>query len=229
VAEQNGTAPGGLYRKLAEVMAEVGYVQKQGYNSFHKYKYVTEADLIEAVRQKLAERNVVLIPSVVDVGERPVTSDKGKQSTVTTVKVAFTFCDGDTGELHRAEWAGAGDDPADKGLYKAYTGALKYFLMKAFLIATGDDPEGDDGTDRRSAGGPAPSQKAGQITPEQYQAIVAAFQNAESLQPTDLNAWLDQHGAASGADVAQRVAALDSPTAFQLQKWLGEQAKAATA
>ena len=58
--------------------------------------------------------------------------------------------------MHKAEWAGSGDDPADKGLYSAYTGAVKYFLMKAFLIPTGDDPEADEGTDKRAAEKPAP-------------------------------------------------------------------------
>lgn len=134
---------GGLYKKLAAVMAEVGRVPKSGRNQFHKYDYVTEADLVDAVRDKLASRNVAMIPSVVDVGERTITTDRGKESTVTTVRMAFTFCDGDTGETFRAEWAGSGDDAGDKGIYKAYTGGLKYFLMKTFLIATGDDPEND--------------------------------------------------------------------------------------
>jgi hypothetical protein len=88
---------------------------------------------------------------VVSVDGREYTTDRGKQSVVTTVVVAFTFADGDTGAMFRSEWAGQGDDPADKGLYKAYTGALKYFLMKTFLIPTGDDPEADTNTDTRSA------------------------------------------------------------------------------
>lgn len=142
-----------LYAKLAEVMREIGYVEKRGFNDFHKYAYVTEADLVDAVRAKLAERNVVVIPSLSGIDERGVTNAKGKASTITTARVAFTFCDGDSGQTHTAEWAGAGDDPADKGLYKAYTGAVKYFLMKSFLIPTGDDPEADSGTDERSSGG----------------------------------------------------------------------------
>lgn len=140
-----------LYAKLAQVMAEIGYVEKRGHNSFHGYKYVTEADLVDAVRSKLAARNVVVLPSLTGIDERPIKTAKGKDSTITTARVAFTFCDGDSGETHTAEWAGAGDDPADKGLYKAMTGAAKYFLMKSFLIPTGDDPEADAGTDQRAA------------------------------------------------------------------------------
>lgn len=145
--------PKSLYAKLAEVMLEIGYVEKRGHNAFHGYKYVTEADLVDAVRSKLAARNVVVLPSLTGIEERPIKTAKGKDSTITTARVAFTFCDGDTGQTHTSEWAGAGDDPADKGLYKAMTGAAKYFLMKSFLIPTGDDPEADAGTDERAAGG----------------------------------------------------------------------------
>ncbi len=145
------TPEAGLFLKIAQVMAEIGRVEKKGYNDFHKYKYVTEADLVEAVRAKLADRNVALIPGVVSVDGREYTTDRGKNSVVTTVVMSFTFVDGDTGAMFRSEWAGQGDDPADKGLYKAYTGALKYFLMKTFLIPTGDDPEADKSTDERSS------------------------------------------------------------------------------
>jgi hypothetical protein len=142
VSDANGQAS--LYRKLAEVTAEVGHVPKRGRNDFHKYDYVTEADLLDAVRAKLADRHVAVIPSLHEIRERET-----DRSIVTTATVTFTFVDGDTGAMHAAQWAGQGDDPADKGLYKAYTGAMKYFVMKAFLIPTGDDPEADAATDQR--------------------------------------------------------------------------------
>ena len=41
-----------LVSKLAEVMKQVKYIQKTGYNSFHKYKYATESDVTEAVREQ---------------------------------------------------------------------------------------------------------------------------------------------------------------------------------
>ena len=51
-----------LASKLAKVMQEVKYIQKTGYNSFHKYKYATEADVNEKVREELAKQNVALLP-----------------------------------------------------------------------------------------------------------------------------------------------------------------------
>ena len=214
----NELTSGSLYAKLAEVMAEIGYVQKRGRNKFHGYDYVTEADLVDAVREKLAKRNVVVIPSVTAIDERPVTSDKGKHSTITTVRVAFTFCDGDSGEMHRAEWAGAGDDPADKGLYKAYTGAVKYFLMKSFLIPTGDDPEADEGTDKRSADG--------QSSPARYEhPLSPAVKDVKHVGGSDVTVddpWVegirDRAGAFRG-ELREAVTALGGTVPEHVSSW----------
>lgn len=121
-------------------MEEVGRVEKNGYNTFHKYAYVKEDDLVEAVRGKLSERGILLLPSV---------EHCSREDNLTTVILKFTFIDSETTQTYTAQWAGTGDDKGDKGLYKAYTGAVKYFLMKTFLIPTGDDPEGDEKTDKR--------------------------------------------------------------------------------
>lgn len=154
-----------LFRKISEVMGEVGRVEKRGRNDFHKYDYVTEADLVEAVREKLAARQVAILPSVdsVEAG--------GKNGTLWTYRGAFTFVDGESGAMFRCTWAGQGEDQGDKGLYKAYTGALKYFLMKTFLIPTGDDPEGDSETDRRAA---KPSAVVGKGVPKQRPGVPAS-------------------------------------------------------
>ena len=37
--------------KLLEVMKECSYIQKNGTNSFHGYKYATSADVLEKVNQ----------------------------------------------------------------------------------------------------------------------------------------------------------------------------------
>lgn len=135
--------PRGLVRKLAEVMAAVHHIPKRGRNTFHGYDYATEADIVAVVRQELAARQVMLIPQVtgherIELG----TNKKGEpQSPVTLLHMSFTFIDGETGECEQRTWLGSGQDGGDKGIYKAMTGAAKYFLMKTFLMPTGDDPE----------------------------------------------------------------------------------------
>lgn len=157
-----------LHGKLAEVMAEVGRIPKNGYNDFHKYKYVLESDLAEAVRQRLAERGVMLYTSAEEVTREAftITSRQGSRETaVTTVRVKFTAADGESGETFEFWGAGQGEDAGDKGIYKALTGAVKYGLMKLFLIPTGDDPEADSKNDEnpgaRGNAAPESGTKAG--------------------------------------------------------------------
>lgn len=132
--------PRSLVRKLCEVQKSVERIPKNGRNEFHKYDYATESDIVSAIRTELADRNVMLIPSV--TGERRASVGE-KGSWVTTLDMSFEFYDGDSGETIAKPWMGFGSDKEDKGGYKAMTGGAKYFLLKTFLIPTGDDPESD--------------------------------------------------------------------------------------
>lgn len=140
-----------LVLKLVEVMKQVKYIQKTGTNSFHNYKYATEADVNEKVREVLAEQGVMLIPNVKSQSYREHINKNGKTEYIVTVEVEFTFIDGETGETISFTTFGEGQDAGDKGTYKAITGAQKYALMKAFMIPTGDDPESDSGVDERNS------------------------------------------------------------------------------
>ncbi len=126
-----------LFTKLATVMGAVARVPKNGHNTFHGYRYVTEADLVEAVREHLAAQNVCLFVSA----DSSKQIDAPKGGPVTQVQMTITFACGDTGATFTVNWIGAGQDTGDKGVYKAFTGGLKYALLKCFLVSTGDDPE----------------------------------------------------------------------------------------
>lgn len=147
-----------LYQKIAKVMGKVERVPKNGYNSFHKYQYVTESDLIESVRKFMAEEGLVLFNSV---REHEV---KGEIATVT---IDFTLACTETGETITTQLVGQGQDKTDKAFYKAYAGATKYFLMKTFLIPTGDDPEADTSTDRTAYQAPPKQTASKQTAPNQ--------------------------------------------------------------
>ena len=124
----------GVYAKIAKVMAAVDRIPKNGRNDFHKYNYVTEADLVDVIRPLMAEIGLILIPSQ---GER---IDDGE---IVKIHHSFTFIDADDGSTVQFMVWGEGHDKLDKGSYKAFTGAMKYALMKSFLVSTGDDPEQD--------------------------------------------------------------------------------------
>jgi len=85
--------------------------------------------------------------------ERPRMTKGGTETSITTVHLAFTFMDADTGETIELPWLGRGEDPMDKGVGKALTNALKTFLRQQLLLPWGDDPEADTGSDERAGNG----------------------------------------------------------------------------
>lgn len=134
-----------LQEKIARITGHVGTIQKRGYNAFHKYHYVTESDLVAAVRQYLAAAGIAIIPDVTKVRLRR----EQTENPITEVMINYTVTDGR--ESFTFRMPGHGADKGDKGVYKAITGSQKYALMKLFKIDTGDDPEGDTRTDERAA------------------------------------------------------------------------------
>ncbi len=151
-----------LFTKLATVMGAVARVPKNGHNAYHGYRYVTEADLVEAVREHLASQNVCLFVSA----DSSKQIDASKGGPVTQVQMTITFACGDTGATFTVNWIGAGQDTGDKGVYKAFTGGLKYALLKCFLVSTGDDPEQvASGSDTRTSK-PAFAQSRPPVPPE---------------------------------------------------------------
>ena len=134
--------PKNITSAIVKVMAGVSFVHKAGENKFHGYKYATEGDAINALRPHLIENGLAIISDVVDC--------KGPdEHGNTTVRVKYRIMHS-SGEQIVCHFYGCGNDRSskgaigDKGLYKALTGANKYFLLKTFQLETGDDPERDE-------------------------------------------------------------------------------------
>lgn len=131
-----------LALKLCAIMEQVERLPKNGYNDFHKYHYVMEADVTDTLRRLMAEQHLVMFPAI-DTVEH--------QGDLTTVHMRFTLVDADSGESLVIPWVGQGQDKNDKGISKAITAATKYVLLKTFQLSAGDDPEADTRASRAAA------------------------------------------------------------------------------
>jgi len=138
MTEQNG-----LYAKMVRVMASMERVPKRGRNAHFNYDFVTDGDVLDAVREALVAEGIAFFVSFNEAVQR----EKG----ITTGSFTLTFADAETGQTHDVQWVGEGQDIQDKGAAKAATSAVKYALLKTFLISTGDaddDPDSGDGQPR---------------------------------------------------------------------------------
>ena len=129
----------GLYPKLAEAIAEVDRVGKDGVNAHHKYKYTSAEAIYKVIRKPLLDRGLIVIPSI------PVSLREG---TLTTASLHLKIIDTESGESLEADWVGEGSDKNDKAVFKAATGGMKTWLRHLFMLPADDDPEADSAMDR---------------------------------------------------------------------------------
>jgi hypothetical protein len=161
--------PANIYARLAQINGLIGMIRKTGRNTFHNYRYAKESDLVEEIRPILAAYGIWIEQGLYSdpdngffahqrMNQKIVRQGniigEGETLTAITKRFRFVWWNPEAKALETTEWEpfmGYGDDTGDKGYYKAETGAVKYFLMKTFMVATGDDPEGDTRADQRAS------------------------------------------------------------------------------
>jgi len=138
------TATQTLASKLAEVMGEVGYVQKDAINTFSNYNYASLKAVLLKVNPALSKRGIAVSSHAEVISQTRIPGKHGDNN-LAVVRIELDFTDGiDT--IH-SEGLGSGLDAGDKAIMKANAAGMKYALAGPFLIAWGDDPEADTSTD----------------------------------------------------------------------------------
>jgi hypothetical protein len=126
--------------KVRALIAEMGFQKKGATNTYDKYDYFSEAQYKELIVGLFAKCGIEFYTTVNAIEEIQGTSGMpfGRRATLLIVIV-----DIDTGFGESSTWIGEAYDKTDKALYKAYTGAFKYYVANTFHVPTGDDPEAD--------------------------------------------------------------------------------------
>lgn len=131
---------------IQQVMSEVTYLYKDGKNTFQKYNYVSEAQACAVCRESWIKNGLVAIPYVDQFNFVEVAPTKaGANQYMATVGVVYQLIHVESGESILCRFVGQGVDSGDKGIYKALTGANKYFLFKTFQLETTDTPNAPKG------------------------------------------------------------------------------------
>jgi len=121
-----------IYQRLAKVMGEVDYIQKEKKQGM-RYSIVSHDAVTAKVRPILLKHGIVYHISDIhyeQVGNR------------TQVKLVVTFVNIDDPEDRIDSYSiGFGIDDQDKGAGKAVSYAVKYALLKSLGLETGEDPD----------------------------------------------------------------------------------------
>jgi len=165
--------PKNVHQRLAEAMAEVQYIQKDRKAGMN-YTIVSHDKVTAAVRPALLKVGIVYYPI------RCEHTHNGNRAEC-SMTIRFVNVD-EPADFFDVPSFGYGIDPQDKGPGKAMSYAVKYALLKALGLETGDDPDHEniDYTRDDPAVPPAP-------TAEAAKAKLMGSKTAAELQA----AWVD--------------------------------------
>lgn len=152
-----------IYEKLLAIESEIATVAKNltvQLNKSNSYKAVGEVDVINAVKPLEKKYGVYSYPfkrEIVgtEVFTKTYKGNDGSTSETNTlfmrIKTIYRFVNIEKpDEFVDVETYGDGVDTQDKACGKAMTYADKYALLKAYKIATGDDPDQNGSQDMGS-------------------------------------------------------------------------------
>ena len=123
---------------LRKDLKSKGILKKGGQNDYDHYSYFSEAQYKELFTELFSKNNLELKFSEIEYN---TFEGSGKNCNGRMTRLEFTLIDVETGFFESTVITGEGMDKGDKAGYKAYTGAVKYYLADTFLVATGDDAE----------------------------------------------------------------------------------------
>lgn len=170
-------------------LAEKGVLKKDRKNEQHGYFYLSEGAYKAIFTELFPQAGLEL---KVQEEEYTPYAGSGKMTQGRIVKMEFILFDTETGFFESTIISGEGLDSGDKAGYKAYTGALKYFLATTFMVATGDDAEKDSPVNQQKP-------KPRPITKKQVDILNIKFQGKEEA----LKKILDKNGVSKIEDMTQ--------------------------
>lgn len=140
-----------ILMKLLAIAKEVPKMEKDGTNELQHYKYLSETQVKEVMRELLCKHGVVFVQSSTQKALTQIgTTKAGAANWMTSMRVDYKFYDAESGEFIEGCYEADGVDTQDKGAYKAVTGAVKNIFMNNFLIPTDNDPENDSKAAKKS-------------------------------------------------------------------------------
>lgn len=163
---------------LRKALKEKGVLKKGGTNTFDKYSYFSEAQYKELFTELLSEHNLEL---KFDEISYDTFSGSEKQANGRMPKLEFRLFDCETGFFESTTITGEGIDKGDKAGYKAYTGALKYYLANTFMVATGDDPEKESPEEKMN------DKQERKASPKQVEMLASYYQGDNLTKLLEMN------------------------------------------
>lgn len=133
-----------LAAKLARIGKEIGKVDKTGKNQQQHYDYIEYGVVAGRIRELFDEYRVIIIPNVKEYSVDVITAKNGGKGYHYSLSMEFSIINGDDpADKLIASWMGESADYGDKGINKAETSGIKYFLMRLFNVSEKGEEDAD--------------------------------------------------------------------------------------
>jgi hypothetical protein len=132
-----------LYAAIVAAVAATPWVEftKPERGGGISYEYLSEEDIVKALRQVLPAHGLAIIPRAMNVVVNDsYNSNNGGRMVNRVIRVRYRVVH-QSGEWIEGEALGEGSDRGDKSINKAMTAAYKYFLRELTMLAGGMDPD----------------------------------------------------------------------------------------
>jgi len=131
-----------IYTKLQIIQSKFKHLTKTQENKFQKYKYVPEYEILKVLKPLLTETKLTLTFGDTENSFSSERTEKG-WAVKYCKQVILTNTENTQEQLTYYFWATGQSDDIAKAKGCAETYAVKYFLMKFFLIPTSDNLDPD--------------------------------------------------------------------------------------
>lgn len=136
-----------IYKKMSEVMRDIGSVGKDQKNQAQGFKFRGIDQFVNSLYPALTKHGVFMAPRCVSEAHelKEVTRGSGKQGIDkhVTILMEYDFFAEDGSKVTVGPIPAEGLDSGDKATNKALSAALKYALIQTFSIPTEDMAEAD--------------------------------------------------------------------------------------
>lgn len=134
-----------INKKILDIQSTIE-VQKTGYDERHGYNYYKAEDTLNAVRNELSKRGVIVRPRVKEWLHEGFYDNTGRYRPRVASVAEFTFIDTEDDSEFTVEVFGEGTDTGgDKGSRKAWTQMQKIAFLQTFLISEDNESFDSDG------------------------------------------------------------------------------------
>jgi hypothetical protein len=171
-----------IYKKMADVLRDIGAVGKDQQNRAQGYKFRGIDDVYNVVNQAVKKHGIFCIPEIrkIIVRERIETA-KGGGGWHQILEISYKFFAEDGSFVEAIVWGEAAEFGGDKVTNKCMSIAHKYALFQIFMIPTveNDDPDRDSPYQQQQNEAPAQQRPPVKTTIKSHPAAPAAPKTPE--------------------------------------------------